>query len=916
MKRFLSIAPGWTRTLALSLALFCIGVLSVFPDSGLIRPLAALSLEPDLPPGLPVPAPHKVSSTLRARVLYLNSYHQGYAWSDDILYGIRSVLDRHPDIEVQVEYQDFKKYELDHVRPLLVDLYARKFSTTRFDLILVSDNNAYDFILDYGDKLFPGVPVVFCGVNDFHPERVAGRAITGVVENYDVAETLALALRLHPGRSRVVAIGDRSGTGLAILNQVREGAATFGGRLAFDAWTQFSLEEIRARVRETPPDTFYYFIPFYQSVGGRFASAQEVLGIVRAHTDAPMYSSWEFLLGHGIVGGKLISGRAHGKRAAEMALKLLSGTPLAQLPVIYDAETRYGFDYNELNRQHIPLEALPKDSIIINEPKAFYELDKQIVWTIAVGFVVLLGVLVLLAMNIMRRREAERTMHDQLSFQEILMDTIPQLVCWKDRRQRYLGANRYFSEFFGIAEIPGVRGQTDDVLLPPREFAAWVSERDREVIRTERPMRRARKQVHNARGEARVLEIRKVPLRDKRGAVVGTLSTAEDVTREANLERQLLQSQKMEAIGTLAGGIAHDFNNILTSIINSTELALMDIDPDTAAGQDLERCLRAARRGSGLVKQILTFSKPSQEGFQPTAIQEVLRDALGLLKASLPRNIEIVSHVREDLPAVMADPAQINQIVMNLTTNAFQTLRETGGRMEIHLDVAELDPSAAELRNVTPGCYLRLQVVDNGPGVSPAIVDKIFDPFFTTKGKAEGTGLGLAVVMGIIKGHRGSIEVESAPNERTAFTVHIPVTDAEGVARPLAPADAQTGTGHVLFVEDDEDQYETIPRVLESLGYTVTPARDAREALEAVDGDPDGFDAVITDFDMPGLSGVELARELERRVPGVPVLMVSGRERAVALASGLPNVARILLKPYDRNILSEALREVLRTNDD
>ncbi len=169
--------------------------------------------------------------------------------------------------------------------------------------------------------------MVFCGVNDFHPERVAGRAITGVVENYDVAETLALALRLHPGRSRVVAIGDRSGTGLAILNQVREGAATFGGRLAFDAWTQFSLEEIRARVRETPPATFYYFIPFYQSVGGRFASAQEVLGIVRAHTDAPMYSSWEFLLGHGIVGGKLISGRAHGKRAAEMALKLLSACP-------------------------------------------------------------------------------------------------------------------------------------------------------------------------------------------------------------------------------------------------------------------------------------------------------------------------------------------------------------------------------------------------------------------------------------------------------------------------------------------------------------------------------------------------------------------------------------------------------------
>ncbi|WP_084458093.1 hybrid sensor histidine kinase/response regulator [Desulfocurvus vexinensis] len=918
MKPLFPPASGRARRLALALAVAvaCAGLLSVFPDRGGVRPLEALSLAPDLPPDTVSPAPPTVSSTLRARVLYLNSYHQGYAWSDDILRGIRSVLDNHPDIEVQVEYQDFKKYELDHVRPLLVDLYARKFRDTHFDLVLVSDNNAYDFILDYGDHLFPGVPVVFCGVNDFRPERIAGRAITGVVENYDVAQTLALALRLHPGRRRVVTIGDLSGTGLAILNQVRDGAATFGGRLEFEAWTQFSLEEIRARVRETPADTFYYFIPFYQSVGGRFASAQEVLGIVRAHTDAPMYSSWEFLLGHGIVGGKLISGREHGRRAAGMALKLLSGVPMADLPVIYDAETHYGFDYNELRRQDIPYEELPGDSVIINEPQAFYELDKEVFWTLMVSFALLLGISVLLAMNIMRRREAERTMHDQLSFQEILMDTIPQLVCWKDRQQRYLGANRYFSEFFGIDEVPGVRGRTDEVLLPPREFAAWATERDRDVIRTERPMRRARKQVHNARGEARVLEIRKVPLRDKRGAVVGTLSTAEDVTREANLERQLLQSQKMEAIGTLAGGIAHDFNNILTSIINSTELALMDIDPESAAGQDLERCLRAARRGSGLVKQILTFSRPSQEGFQPTAIQEVLRDALGLLKASLPRNIEIVSHVREDLPPVMADPAQINQIVMNLTTNAFHALRETGGRMEVRLDVAELDPSAAELRNVAPGCYLRLQVLDNGPGVSPAIVDKIFDPFFTTKGKAEGTGLGLAVVMGIIKGHRGSIEVESAPRERTAFTVHIPVTDTDGLPRAQLPAGTHTGSGHLLFVEDDEDQFQTIPRVLESLGYTVTPARDAREALEAVDGDPEGFDAVITDFDMPGLSGVELARELERRMPDVPVLMVSGRERAVALAAGLSNVARILLKPYDRNTLSEALREVLQTDDD
>jgi len=903
MKRFFPNSRWRLRHALAALVFVLVGVLSVFPDSGSF----AMSGTAEAPTS----ERNATSAELRANILYLNSYHHGYSWSDGILEGLRDVLEPHMGIDFQVEYMDFKKYDLAHVRPLLVDLYARKFRDKRFNLIMVSDNNAFDFILDYGEVLFPGIPVVFCGVNDFDPERIRGRAITGVVENYDVGETMELALRLHPNKKRLVVIGDLSRTGLAILNQVRDGVTRFGPRLRFEAWTKYDLDEIRSRVRETPSDTMYFFIPFYQGIGGRFSSAREVLELVHANTDAPIYSSWEFLLGHGLVGGKLISGRKHGQRAAEMALSVLGGTPVADIPVQTRAETRFEFDFAELGRQRISEKDLPSGSIIINQPKAFYELGKEIFWTIMVSFALLLVVLVFLALNIMRRRAAERTMHDQLSFQEILMDTIPQLVCWKDRQQRYLGANRYFSEFFGIGDIAVIHGRTDETLFPFQEFAAWVGARDMEVISTERPMHRVRKRVLNAQGESRVLEIRKVPLRDKRGTVVGTLSTAEDMTREANLERQLLQSQKMEAIGTLAGGIAHDFNNILTSIINSIELALMDIAPETPAGKDLERALKAAQRGSGLVKQILTFSRPSQEGFQPTRIQDVLHDALGLLKASLPRNIEIVSNVREDLPPVMADPTQVNQILMNLTTNAFQALRDTGGRMDITLDVAELDSSAAELRNVVPGCYLRLIVADTGPGIPAEIVDKIFDPFFTTKGKAEGTGLGLAVVLGIIKGHKGSIEAESAPHKRTAFTVYIPITDTDEAMRPLLIAGTHVGTGHVLFVEDDEDQYETIPRVLESLGYTVTAAHDAREALEAVDGDPEGFDLVITDFDMPGLSGVELARELERRIPGLPVLMVSGREQAVTLAAGLPNVARIVLKPYDRNTLSEAIREVL-----
>ena len=266
------------------------------------------------------------------------------------------------------------------------------------------------------------------------------------------------------------------------------------------------------------------------------------------------------------------------------------------------------------------------------------------------------------------------------------------------------------------------------------------------------------------------LEVKKVPLRDKASRVVGTLTMSEDVTRAVNLEKQLRQSQKMEAIGNLSGGIAHDFNNILTSIINSVELSLMDVDADTPAGKDLSRALRAAQRGSALVKQILTFSRPSKEGMVPTRIQDVVHEAVGLLRASLPRNIAVADEKSDEL-------------------------------------------------------------------------------------------------------------------------TH--------------------GSGHLLFVEDDEDQIDTVPRVLEHIGYTVTATQDPVAALDLVERHPDRFDLVITDFDMPVIDGITLARKLGKAIPGVPVIVVTGRRTALEKAGPLDNVSRIVLKPYDRKAIARAIQEVL-----
>ncbi|SKA64419.1 PAS domain S-box-containing protein [Desulfobaculum bizertense DSM 18034] len=852
--------------------------------------------------------------SLKGNILYLNSYHDGYSWSDSILQGLRTSLDPYRNVALQVEYMDFKKYELDFVSPMLRDLYKGKFKDRNFDAVILSDNNAVDFYLSYGEELFPDVPAVFCGLNDYDPALIQGRNMTGIAENFDVVFTLSLALQINPKRNHMVIIGDESTTGVAIRNQILAGVPELNKKLSVEYWSDFTMQELRKKVQRQSEETFYFFIPFYKEIQGRFYSAKDVLEIVADETSAPIYSSWEFLLGHGIVGGRMLSGERTGEAAGKLALKVLTGVPVREIPVVQSVPTEYMFDFKELKRLHIDEKLLPSDSIIINAPKAFYEIDRGVFWTIIVGFLLLMLITLFLVRNVARRRVAEMEMGNQLSFQEILMDTIPLLVTWKDRNQFYLGANKNFANFFGLSSPSQVIGRKDSALPGLRGFLEWGEPLDKKVFETEIPIRRQRCTVKSASGEVRILEVNKVPLLDEKGKIMGTLSTGEDVTKEANLEKQLLQSQKMEAIGTLAGGIAHDFNNILTSIINSTELAQLDVDSSTPAGQDLQRVLKAAMRGSELVKKILTFSRPSQEGFQYIHVEEVVRDAVGLLKASLPRNITVLTRFGEGLGPCLADPTQIHQVVMNLCTNAFHVLRENGGRLVISLEVENIDVEKSELHNLPLGRYIALTVADNGPGIRPEIVDKIFDPFFTTKGKAEGTGLGLAVVMGIVKNHKGGIEVVSTPGLRTAFTIRLPVALGQEQEQVKSVGPALPGHGRILFVEDDEDQLATIPRVLSQLGYEVDSAKDALTAEQILEQSTEAYDLVITDYDMPGMNGVQFAKELLRHRPELPVILVSGRERVVGAAKALENISRVIIKPYDRNLLSQAIRDILHGN--
>jgi len=859
-----------------------------------------------------LPGPGLADQT-KKHILYLNSYHHGYQWSDAILEGVRSEMNKSGYvIDLQIEYMDAKKYNYEHVTGMLLRLYREKFANERFDMVMVSDNNAFTFVSHYRDELFPGVPLVFCGVNDVKPGEVEALGnVTGVVENFALDRTMDEALRLHPYTRRMVVVSDESTTGVAIRKQVEDAMPRYADRLKIEYWSQLSMAEMLDRAKALPPDTMLFFIPIYQTVGGRTFTSVEVMEAIYENSRVPIYTAWEFLLGHGAVGGWLISGYKHGQLAASMALRVLGGEPISSIPIHYAPFGEYVFDYNVLKRLGVDESQLPEGSRIINLPKAFYELPKELFWTIMVSFCLLCVIVVFLVLTMIERRKVERKIKDQLAFQETLMDAIPQLVSWKDAAGRYLGVNRAFAEFFGLEDSQSAVGRHTSEIVSDAEYAQWASNADEAVTLRRDVYRKVRRKLLDAGGTQAWLEVNKVAIRDRSGRIVGVLSTAENITKELDLETQLLQSQKLEAIGTLAGGIAHDFNNILTSIINSTELAVGDLAEGSVTRRDLERVLKAARRGGRVVNQILAFSRPSTEGFRSTDVGAVVAEVLGLVEASMPSTIEVRSSVEPGLGCVLADPTQLHQVVMNLCTNAYHALRERGGVIEARVGGVVLGEEEARRIGVPEGEYVRMAVEDNGPGIPPDILDKIFDPFFSTKDKTEGTGLGLAVVHGIVHSHRGGLQVRSRDGGGTVFEIYLPRAGEERGEEEVVRSGPATGWGRILFVEDDQDQLDTTPRLLQTLGFSVEGVRDPASAESMVADDPHRFDLVITDYDMPGMSGIQLARRLAEVAPDLPIILVSGREDAVVAAAHLPNIRRVVIKPYDKDDLSAAMAGVL-----
>ncbi len=388
------------------------------------------------------------------------------------------------------------------------------------------------------------------------------------------------------------------------------------------------------------------------------------------------------------------------------------------------------------------------------------------------------------------------------------------------------------------------------------------------------------------------------------------IATLEDITQRKKIEKQLQQAQRMEAIGTLSGGIAHDFNNILSPLLGFAELMKEDLPKDSPLLDNVDEILGAAIRAKDLVKQILIFSRPGDQNKKPIILQHVIEEALKLLRSTIPSTIDIKNEICRDEITVFADPTQIHQIVMNLVTNSFHAMEITGGKLTLVLKKVIIDADQIDFPELRPGEYAQLMISDTGMGIPKNLMDKIFNPYFTTKQVGKGSGIGLSVVLGIVRNNNGAIRVYSEPKKGTNINVYIPVfkqgVRAQSItASPPIPG----GSEHILLVDDEKAIVRMEKMVLERMGYCVTAHTDSVDALKTFSRSPESFDLLVSDMTMPGLTGIQLIKEIRKIRPKIPVVICTGfSDQVDKEKSREMGIQGYILKPVVKLDMAEAIR--------
>ena len=836
---------------------------------------------------------------------------------------ITIIKSKYHEAEPVIQFLDTKRFPIqDREAPMLVDILA-KCRLRPPQLIITTDDPAFDFVRKYRAELGADIPVIFGGVNRFVPEMIAGQPnITGVSEETDFQGTFALISSLTPESKKILVINNHTESGQASRHALENNLTAAQSRYKFEYYEDWTNEQLIERVSSLPDDTVGLILDSTQDATGRFnyhdlafttAISTRSRRPLFVNSRPPGNNDWSASPWLGVGGGMVVAG-VHGEKVGELALRVLGGQRADAIPVVRRSPTVMEVDYRQIQRLGLSLSRLPPGTRVTNAPVTFYQVNRSRIIGVAIVFVFLCGVIFSMSLNILKRRLAEKALREAQSEIELLATAMAQasdiiLVIGADARVRY--ANTAFAritersaadvrlqDFDDLWSLPGANPCFSRLRPIIDEHGLWSGNFDLQ-----------KESGHTAR-----LKVSISPLRTDRGEISHFLFMARDITPEIKLEEQLRSSQKMEAIGMLAGGIAHDFNNILQVI--RCQCGLLTDDKATMAeiAEGLTIIGTATDRASQLTRQLLLFSSKQPINLQPIDPNALITNLLKMLRRLIGEHIEVKFVPLPGSVSLLVDSGQLEQVFLNLCVNARDAM-PSGGRLLIEMSRAQPESVAASARpDLAPGEYLRIKVSDTGCGMPPEVVARVFEPFFTTKPVGQGTGLGLSVVYGIVHQHRGVIHVQSTPGTGTVFELLLPMLNANAVAIPSGqPPVVPPGHGMILLAEDDLQIQTIASRVLSRNGFEVVTASDGALAIALCDQHHANLRLVILDVIMPTVSGRGVYDHLKRHYPGIPVLFCSGYSAEMLPPEMAPEAGLALLsKPYTVAELLEAVDRLLR----
>ncbi|AXH11112.1 ABC transporter substrate binding protein [Halarcobacter bivalviorum] len=708
-------------------------------------------------------------------VLLLHSYHKGYKWSDDISSEIEKRFKNEKDIDLTTIYMDTKHVASPLYLNKLAQLYKEQFSTRDFDIIIASDNNAFEFAIRYHEYLFKDLPVLFCGINNFDRaflgENNMKNYMSGVVEQVDLEKNFELISKIHPNLEKLLIINDKSKTGLAVKRDLRPVIEKYSQKFKIEYVDNLDIDNLKKKVINLDKTkSALLFVLLFKDKTGKFFTYKQSFKKVREVSQVPIYGLWDFYLDYGMVGGLLTSAKAQGEAVANMTIQVLNGKDVKTIPIIEKSPNRYIFDYKELDRFDINIDKILEDYEVINEPHGFFRKYTKLVVVTLIIIAILLIMVFSMKANIQRRMRVEKDLQNRIKFDKVLLDTLPNPIYYKNKDGKFLGCNKAFSELLNIPKKDVVGKTAKDF------FAADIAARNETVDRKllhSLGTDTSEVTLHLADNQMRHIIIKKAVYLNNDSSIGGIVCIMDDITERIQQKQFLIQQGKLAEMGDMVAAIAHQWNEPLVELSAQvqdiqTSFILNELK-DSQVQEFVNDSMVQIKYMSQTLSDFRNFLKPSTKKvfFSIKQSFEEIFEIIGKQIFYSNINMRVNYNYKEDDLIIFGYENEFKQVLLNLINNAKNKIidKNTNDKYNLTINVEESEK------------YNIIEIIDDGGNIDSNIIDKIFEPYFTTK--KRGTGFGLYMAKVIIEDKmKGHITAQNR-DKNVVFTIKLPKKEAK-----------------------------------------------------------------------------------------------------------------------------------------